>query len=67
MPRMNRKNKQNGSRVKTGNGFSYRVYCPDCPPIDMGHPERNIHVSVDGTRPPTFVTCINGHRIKVKK
>lgn len=63
MPRLNRREKKNGSRYKTHPGQSYRVYCPECPPKDFVHPERNVHVTLSGGE--RAVTCRNGHTIHV--
>jgi hypothetical protein len=65
MPRINRKGKQNGSRTKTKPGQHYRVYCGSCEPAHPANPENSVHVVVDGTNPPSVITCKNGHKTKV--
>jgi hypothetical protein len=67
MARINRKGKKNGSRSKTGTGYTYRVYCPVCPPLDMTKPQNNVSIPVDGTNTPSVVTCKAGHRTVVVK
>jgi hypothetical protein len=65
MPRVNRKDKKNGSRVKTKTGYTYVVYCKDCPPKAVSDPQNDVRVVVDGTNTPSTVRCPEGHVTKV--
>jgi hypothetical protein len=67
MPRINRKNKKNGTRTKTKQGIKYVVFCSECNPISQADPEVNIHKVVDGTNPPKFIICKNGHKTEVHR
>lgn len=59
----NRHGKKNGSRVSTKTGYSYRVYCRECPIPNMSHPEEAPH----GCPAGKVFTCPSGHVTEVRR
>lgn len=54
---------RNGSRHKTKHGQLYVVFCTECAPVSNTHPQKNVHVVVNGN--PPFVKCKFGHVTEV--